>query len=132
MLSPDATRSLDALHLLSPDGKCYAFDHRANGYGRGEGMGITILKPLKKALQDNDHIWAVVRGSGCNQDGATKSLHLPSSKAQEALIRDTYARAGLDMQDTVFCEAHGTGTVVGDCIYPNLACSGNVRLLTGL
>ena len=121
MLSPDMTKSLDALHLLSPDGKSYAFDHRANGYGRGEGLGVTILKPMKTAIRDNNHAWAVVRGSGCNQDGSTKSLHLPSAKAQETLIRDTYARAGLDMGDTAFCEAHGTGTVVGDCVYSSIS-----------
>lgn len=114
MLSPDMTMALDALHLLSPDGKSYAFDSRANGYGRGEGFAVVILKPKIAAIRDNDRIRAIVRGTGCNHDGKTRGLHLPSAEAQEALIRDTYATAGLDLKDTAYCEAHGTGTAVGD------------------
>ena len=114
MLSPDMTMALDALHLLSPDGKSYAFDSRANGYGRGEGFAVIILKPEIAARKDNDRVRAIVRGSGCNHDGKTRGLHLPSAEAQEALIRETYTRAGLDMKDTAYCEAHGTGTAAGD------------------
>lgn len=114
MQSPDMTMALDALHLLSPDGKSYAFDSRANGYGRGEGFAVVILKPEIAARRDNDVVCATIRGSGCNHDGKTKGLHLPSAEAQEVLIRETYARAGLDMKDTAYCEAHGTGTAAGD------------------
>lgn len=114
MQSPDMTMALDALHLLSPDGKSYAFDSRANGYGRGEGIAVVILKAEIAAKGDNDMVRATIRGSGCNHDGKTRGLHLPSSEAQEALIRQTYASAGLDMKDTAYCEAHGTGTAAGD------------------
>lgn len=114
MQSPDMTMALDALHLLSPDGKSYASDSRANGYGRGEGIAVVILKAEIAAMGDNDMVRATIRGSGCNHDGKTRGLHLPSSEAQEALIRQTYASAGLDMKDTAYCEAHGTGTAAGD------------------
>lgn len=114
MQSPDMTMALDALHLLSPDGKSYAFDSRANGYGRGEGLAVIILKPEIAAMGDNDTVRATIRGSGCNHDGKTRGLHLPSSEAQETLIRQTYASVGLDMKDTAYCEAHGTGTAAGD------------------
>lgn len=114
MQSPDMTMALDALHLLSPDGKSYAFDSRANGYGRGEGFAVVILKPGFAAMRDNDMVRATIRGSGCNHDGKTRGLHLPSAEAQETLIRETYASAGLDMKDTAYCEAHGTGTAAGD------------------
>ena len=114
MLSPDMSLSLDALHLLSPDSRSNAFDSRANGYARGEGLAVVLLKPLDAALKDNDMIRAVILGSGCNHDGKTKGLHLPNPDAQEKLIRDTYCDAGLDLADTAYCEAHGTGTPVGD------------------
>lgn len=102
--------------FLSPDGLCYSFDHRANGYSRGEGVGTVILKRLSDALRDGDTIRAVVRGSGVNQDGRTPGISLPNGTAQTALIRDVYARAGLNPEDTLFIEAHGTGTAAGDPI----------------
>ena len=114
MQSPDMTIALDALHLLSPDGKSYAFDSRANGYGRGEGIAVVILKLETSAIRDNDIVRATVRGSGCNHDGKTRGLHLPSSEAQATLICQTYTSAGLEMKDTAYCEAHGTGTAAGD------------------
>ena len=114
MLSPDMSLSLDALHLLSPDSRSYAFDSRANGYARGEGLAVVLLKPLDAALRDNDMIRAIILGSGCNHDGKTKGLHLPNTEAQEQLIRDTYSISGLNLADTAYCEAHGTGTPVGD------------------
>ena len=114
MQSPDMTMALDALHLLSPDGRSYAFDSRANGYGRGEGFAVIILKPENAAVMNNDIVRATIRGSGCNHDGKTKGLHLPSAEAQEALIRETYEGAGLELKDTAYCEAHGTGTAAGD------------------
>nr|QIX11475.1 polyketide synthase [Cladonia metacorallifera]UUR48181.1 polyketide synthase 28 [Cladonia metacorallifera] len=114
MLSPDMSLSLDALHLLSPDSRSYAFDSRANGHARGEGLAVVLLKPLDAALKDNDMIRATILGSGCNHDGKTKGLHLPNTDAQEQLIKDTYSNSGLNLADTAYCEAHGTGTPVGD------------------
>lgn len=102
--------------FLSPDGKCYSFDHRANGYSRGEGVGTVILKRLSDALRDGDTIRAVVRGTGVNQDGRTPGITLPNGTAQATLIRDVYAKAGLDPKDTLFIEPHGTGTAAGDPI----------------
>lgn len=105
---------LSALGVLSPDGRCFSFDHRANGYGRGEGVATVIVKRLASANHDGDRIRAIVRGTGTNQDGKTPGLSLPNPEAQEALIRKVYASAGLDPNDTGYVEAHGTGTPVGD------------------
>lgn len=103
--------------LLSSDGRCYAFDDRAiSGYGRGEGTGCIILKPLKAALKAGDSIRAIVRNIGTNQDGRTAGITLPNNKAQTALIREVYSSAGLDPLETDFIEAHGTGTAAGDPI----------------
>ncbi|KAF4311943.1 putative lovastatin nonaketide synthase protein [Botryosphaeria dothidea] len=101
--------------FLSPDGKCFSFDSRANGYSRGEGVGTIILKPVKAALRDGDLIRAVVRGTGVNQDGrGTGGITLPNKQAQEELIRSVYASFNLDMNATGFVEAHATGTPAGD------------------
>jgi acyl transferase domain-containing protein len=105
---------LSNLGFLSADNKCYSFDHRANGYSRGEGIGVVIIKPLSKALRDGDCIRAVIRATGSNQDGRTPGITQPSGAAQERLIRSTYRKAGLDMAATRYFEAHGTGTAVGD------------------
>lgn len=102
-------RSLSVLHFLSPDGKCHSFDASANGYARGEGFGVVVLKPLKDALNDNDTIRAVIRGSGLNQDGKTPGITMPSRDAQSDLISQTYRTAGLDFDRTTYFEAHGTG-----------------------
>ena len=108
--------SMCSLHFLSPDGKSQSFDHRANGYSRGEGFASVILKPLAAALRDNDTIRGVIRGTALNQDGKTPGITLPSVSAQEALIRTAYQTAGLDMSKTAYFEAHGTGTPAGDPI----------------
>ena len=100
--------------FLSPDGKSYSFDHRANGYSRGEGVGTVILKRLSDAIRDGDTVRAVVRATGTNQDGRTPGITLPNGVSQTALIRDVYAKAGLNPQETLFVEAHGTGTAAGD------------------
>jgi acyl transferase domain-containing protein len=107
------------LGLLSPSSKCYSFDHRANGYARGEGFGMVVVKTLSHALANGDTIRAVIRATGVNQDGKTPSLTSPSQTAQETLIRETYRRAGLDLRDTGFVEAHGTGTQMGDAVEAN-------------
>jgi acyl transferase domain-containing protein len=106
--------SLSNLQFLSPDSLCYSFDHRANGYSRGEGFGVIVLKPLSLALASNDTIRAVIRASSSNQDGRTPGITQPSGDAQALLIRETYEKAGLDLESTRFFEAHGTGTQIGD------------------
>ncbi|KAI4629484.1 Type I Iterative PKS [Alternaria ethzedia] len=113
-LLPDSTALLSSLNMMSKDSVCYSFDERASGYARGEGFGVLILKRLDKAIADGDTIRGVIRSTGCGQDGNTPSITSPSQSAQERLIRETYARAGLDLGDTRYFEAHGTGTPVGD------------------
>ncbi|KAI6355517.1 hypothetical protein MCOR25_008163 [Pyricularia grisea] len=100
--------------FLSPDGKCKSFDASGDGFGRGEGLGAVILKPLKKAVQDRDPIRAILRASGVGQDGWTSGITLPNADAQADLIRAVYTDAGLDPCITGYVEAHGTGTKVGD------------------
>ncbi|EFW99415.1 polyketide synthase [Grosmannia clavigera kw1407] len=113
-INPDIFILMTSLGVLSAEGKSYAFDDRASGYGRGEGIGTLILKPLKDALRDGDPIRAIVRQTFLNQDGKTPTITSPSQLAQEELIRDCYARAALDPLETPYAEAHGTGTQVGD------------------
>ncbi|KAJ6150676.1 hypothetical protein N7470_007270 [Penicillium chermesinum] len=115
-LSPDMAMSLNNQGFLSPDGRCWSFDEKANGYGRGEGFGALILKRVSDATVNNDTIRAVIRATGTNQDGRTPGIVQPSRQAQAELIRDTYQKAGLDMHLTRYVEAHGTGTPVGDPI----------------
>jgi len=104
------------LGFNSPEGISYAFDHRANGYARGEGFAIVVIKMLSRALRDGDIIRAVIRSTGSNQDGRTPGITQPSSESQEMLIRETHERAGLDLKSTRFFESHGTGTQVGDAL----------------
>lgn len=113
---PETNSRLSEMGFLSPDGRCFSFDQRANGYARGEGVGTVLLKPLAAALKDGDTIRAVIRGSGVNQDGKTPGITLPSKAAQIELIQSVYASAGLDVSDTNYIEAHGTGTAAGDPI----------------
>ena len=102
--------------MLSPEGRSYAFDHRAtSGYGRGEGVGVIILKFMRQALKDGDNIRAVIRASGMNQDGRTAGITMPNGQAQADLIRKVYARSGLDPLDTGYVEAHGTGGCIRSC-----------------
>lgn len=104
------------MNFLSPDSRCYSFDHRANGYARGEGFGVLVLKRVVDAIKDGDTIRAVIRSTGSNSDGRTPGITQPSKDAQERLIKETYEKAGLDLRATRFFEAHGTGTPVGDPI----------------
>ena len=114
--NPDILASMTDLGLLSPDGKSYSFDNRANGYSRGEGFAVVLIKPLEAALHDGDTIRAVIRATSMNQDGRTPGITQPNGDAQRALINQTYAKGGLDMRHTRFFEAHGTGTPLGDPI----------------
>ncbi|EAA29886.2 hypothetical protein GE21DRAFT_5309 [Neurospora crassa] len=116
MFNPDMFLAMSSMTLISKDGRSWAFDSRANGYGRGEGSATVVLKPLDAALRDGDPIRAVIRDSGINQDGKTETITTPSGEAQEALIRACYERAGLDPGQTTYFEAHGTGTPTGDPI----------------
>ena len=114
ILNPDSVMTpLANLNFLSPDSRCYPFDARANGYSRGEGFGVIILKRVADAVADGDTIRAIIRSIGVNQDGRTPGITQPNRNAQEAMIRETYAKRNLDMGMTRFFEAHGTGTPVG-------------------
>ncbi|TVY91260.1 Highly reducing polyketide synthase [Lachnellula willkommii] len=117
ILSPELNIALSSMSFLSKDGQCFSFDQRGNGYGRGEGFGVLILKRLSDAIQDGDTIRALIRSTGVNQDGNTPGgVTQPSRVSQAALITDTYRKAGLGMGLTRFFEAHGTGTAIGDPI----------------
>ena len=102
--------------MLAPDGRCKTFDAAANGYVRGEGCGILVLKRLREAEVDGDRIWGVIRGSALNQDGASTGLTVPSEEAQERVIVDALRRSGVLPSQVDYVEAHGTGTPVGDPI----------------
>jgi acyl transferase domain-containing protein/NADPH:quinone reductase-like Zn-dependent oxidoreductase/SAM-dependent methyltransferase/NADP-dependent 3-hydroxy acid dehydrogenase YdfG len=103
-------------HMLSPDGLSRTFDDEANGFGRGEGCGIVVLKRLSDARADGDRVLALVRGSALNQDGPSSGLTAPNGPAQEAVIREALARAGVDPASVGYVEAHGTATTLGDPI----------------
>ncbi len=109
---------VDAAHTmglpLSPDGRCHTFDARANGYVRGEGCGVVVLKRLSDALADDDRIWAVIAGSASNQDGRTNGVAAPNGLAQELVIRQAIADADVTAKSIDFVESHGTGTALGD------------------
>lgn len=107
---------LSTLGFLSPDGISYSFDSRANGYAKGEGVAVVVLKRLSDAIKDNDTIRSVVRAVSVNQDGRTPGITQPSKAAQAANIRQAYERNGLRLDRTQYFEAHGTGTAVGDPI----------------
>ena len=114
MLSAEYPIIMSKGHFLARDGHCKSFDAKADGYSRGEGCGIVLLKRLDEALRDGDRIHAVVCGTGVNQDGRTDGITVPSSEAQEALIRRVYDQAGVPLNAVRYVEAHGTGTPVGD------------------
>ncbi|TQN68831.1 Highly reducing polyketide synthase azaB, partial [Colletotrichum shisoi] len=116
LLNPDPFIIMSSLGVLGADGRCFAWDSRANGYGRGEGVATLLLKPLRDAVADGDPIHAVIRETAINQDGKTPTITSPSSEAQEELIRACYRRAGLDPAKTPYVEAHMTGTPTGDPI----------------
>ncbi len=116
ILAPDSSVAMARLGAMAPDARCKAFDHRANGYIRGEGGGIVVLKPLSRALRDGDRIYAVIRGTRVNQDGASSFLTAPSGSAQRQILRSALQQARVQPADIDYVEAHGTGTAVGDPI----------------
>lgn len=116
ILSPEISITSTKARTLSPDGRCKTFDSRANGYVRGEGCGIVVLKRLSDALADRDRVLAIIRGSAVNQDGASSGLTVPNKLAQAEVIRQALRRAGVNPSQVDYVEAHGTGTPLGDPI----------------
>jgi acyl transferase domain-containing protein/NADPH:quinone reductase-like Zn-dependent oxidoreductase/NAD(P)-dependent dehydrogenase (short-subunit alcohol dehydrogenase family) len=116
VLSPEQTISLSKWGFLARDGRCKTFDARADGFVRGEGCGVIVLKRLSDALEEGDRILAVIRGSAVNHDGRSNALTAPNGLAQEAVIRQALRNACVDPSQISYIEAHGTGTALGDPI----------------
>lgn len=128
IMRPEMTVVLSQAQMLSPDGRCRTFDAGANGYVRGEGCGMVVLKRLRDAQADGDRILAVIRGSAVNQDGRSNGISAPSGPAQEMVIRAALADARVAPSDIDYVETHGTGTSLGDPIeveaLRNVLCEG--------
>ncbi|MGO1055502.1 type I polyketide synthase [Crossiella sp. CA198] len=114
IIAAESTDRTAAFGGLSPDSRCFTFDHRANGYVRGEGGGLVLLKPLARAIEDGDAIYCVIPGSAVNNDGGTQGLTVPSATAQADVLRRAHERAGVAPAEVQYVELHGTGTRVGD------------------
>lgn len=119
MASPEASISFCRAGMLSRDGRCRTFDHAADGYGRGEGCGMIVLKRLADAVADNDEIVAVIRGSAVNQDGPSGGLTVPSGPAQQAVMRSALESSGVLSSQVNYVEVHGTATRLGDPVEVN-------------
>ncbi|WBB80640.1 SDR family NAD(P)-dependent oxidoreductase [Micromonospora sp. WMMD882] len=118
-IAPESTVAMSKFGAMSPDGRSKAFDARANGYVRGEGAGIVVLKPLSRALADGDPVHCVIRGSAVNNDGFSNGLTAPNPQAQVAMLQAAYDRAGVPPERVHYVETHGTGTMLGDPIEAN-------------
>lgn len=116
ILSPDSMTALSRTQALSPDGRCRTFDALANGYVRGEGCGVLVLKRLADAKRDANRIWAVIRGSAVNQDGRSTGLTAPNVLSQQSLLREALSDAAIAPEAVGYVETHGTGTALGDPI----------------
>ncbi len=116
MLVPQTTEMIGQAGALSPDGRCWTFDRRANGYVRGEGGAVVVLKRLSNALADGDQVLCVVLGGVVNNDGGGAGLTVPNGPAQEELLRQAHRSAGVQAHEVQYVELHGTGTAVGDPI----------------
>lgn len=116
ILSPALMINFTKARVMAADGRCKTFDADADGYVRGEGAGVVVLKPLSRALADNDPIYAVIRGTATNSDGRTNGLIAPSGRSQQAALSQAYRRAGVSPGAVDYVEAHGTGTALGDAI----------------
>lgn len=114
LIAPDVYISFTKSGMLCADGRCKTFSDRANGYVRGEGVGMLMLKPLRAAERDGDDIYAVIKGAAENHGGRTTSLTAPNPNAQAAVIRRAIADAGIDFERVGYIECHGTGTELGD------------------
>ncbi|KAF2022424.1 hypothetical protein BU24DRAFT_338244 [Aaosphaeria arxii CBS 175.79] len=119
ILTPESVTTIGKMGFLSPDGLCHSFDERGNGYARSEGLASLVVKRVSDAIRDKDTIRCVIQATSTNQDGRTINLAQPCEAAQEELLRSTYDTFNLDRSLTRFCEAHGTGTAVGDPIEMN-------------
>ena len=116
LISPATMITFSKSRMLAPDGRCKTFDASADGYVRGEGCGVVVVKRLQDAIRAGDRVRAVIRGSAVNQDGASGGLTVPSGSAQQRVITEALERAGLVAGDVGYLEAHGTGTSLGDPI----------------
>ncbi|TLH70251.1 type I polyketide synthase [Mycolicibacterium aubagnense] len=116
LLTPATMITFSSARMLAPDGRCKTFDAAADGYARGEGCGVIVIKRLEDAIADGDRIRAVIRGSAINQDGASGGLTVPNGIAQQRVIAAALKRANLEPGDVGYLEAHGTGTSLGDPI----------------
>ncbi|MFO0842623.1 MAG: beta-ketoacyl synthase N-terminal-like domain-containing protein [Gemmataceae bacterium] len=116
ILTPEITEALSKAQMLSPSARCKTFDATADGYVRGEGVGVVVLKPLAAALKDGDPVYAVIEATAVNQDGRSNGITAPNGQAQVALLRGALARAGRRPEDVTCVETHGTGTALGDPI----------------
>src|SRR5690606_39050184 len=116
MLAPESTVYLCRMRALSPSGQCRTFDADADGYARGEGGGMFVLKRLSSALADGDPVLAAIRGAAVNHDGHSSGLTVPNPAAQRAVIASALANGGLAPADVDYVEAHGTATPLGDPI----------------
>lgn len=116
IMAPEPQIAFCKAGMLATDGRCKTFDAGADGYGRGEGCGVLVLKKLSRALADGDPVLALIRGSAVNQDGASGGLTVPHGPSQENVVREALAGAGLNPEDLSYVEAHGTGTPLGDPI----------------
>ncbi|WP_261595497.1 type I polyketide synthase, partial [Pseudoalteromonas holothuriae] len=119
LLSAMTHIAFDKAGMLSPDGRCKSFGQNANGYVRGEGVGMLLLKSLTEAEQDGDHIYGVIRGTAVNHGGRANSLTAPNPKAQAQLLEAAIRKAGVDPRTVSYIEAHGTGTELGDPVEVN-------------
>ncbi|MEM1305587.1 MAG: beta-ketoacyl synthase N-terminal-like domain-containing protein, partial [Planctomycetota bacterium] len=116
ILTPETSIAFSNAKMLSPDGHCRPFDSRANGYVRGEGCGLVLLKRLDDAWSDGDDVLAVLRATSVNQDGRTSGISAPNGESQKRCLRAAHAQAGVTPDDLGYIEAHGTGTPLGDPI----------------
>src|SRR5215475_3930669 len=116
MLAPYGFLLMSKFRALAADGRCKTFDAAADGYGRGEGVGVVVLRRLSDAVRDGDHIHALVRGSAVNHDGRSSGISVPNPAAQQEVIRAALAQARVDPAQVGYVEAHGTGTALGDPI----------------
>lgn len=119
LLTPTGFHAFQKTGMLSNDGRCKTFDDRADGYVRGEGLGVVILKPLIQAINNGDHIYGVIRGSAINHGGRANSLTAPNAVAQAEVIAEAIQRAGVSPETITYVEAHGTGTALGDPVEIN-------------
>jgi acyl transferase domain-containing protein/acyl-CoA synthetase (AMP-forming)/AMP-acid ligase II/pimeloyl-ACP methyl ester carboxylesterase/acyl carrier protein len=119
ILTPDITTTFTQAGMMAADHRCKTFDADADGYVRGEGCGVILLKPLSAAQRDGDRIFAVIKGSAINQDGRSNGLTAPNGPAQQAVVRQAIQNAGVTPADISYVDAHGTGTPLGDPIELN-------------